>query len=224
MFFCLRRLELREVISVRNILLTTATALALLLNCVPVWAMMPDRQAPDKIIQEKLPDKPTVIQLGSRGDDVRLVQKLLTDSGFYAGELDGVFGSGTQQALQDFQTINNLPANGIVTKDTLNYLRRSISEPSRFSRSLNMVATAYTRYDDGCGDYTYCGHYLHKGLVAVDPNVIPLGTRLFIPGYGYAIADDTGGAIKGTKIDLAFESLADAYQFGVQRVTVYILN
>ena len=119
---------------------------------------------------------------------------------------------------------NNLPADGVVTKDTISYLHRFSSEPSRFSRSMQMVATAYTRYDEGCGNYTYCGNYLRKGLVAVDPNVIPLGTRLFISGYGYAIADDIGSAIKGSKIDLAFESLAAAFQFGVQRVTVYILN
>ena len=111
-----------------------------------------------------------------------------------------------------------------MNKDTLAYLRRASSEPSRYSRSLSMVATAYTRYDEGCGNYTASGNLLHKGLVAVNPNIIPLGTRLYITGYGYAVADDTGGDIKGNRIDLAFEGRAEAFQFGVQRVTVYIIN
>ena len=59
--------------------------------------------------------------------------------------------------------------------------------------------------------------------MAVDPHVIPLGTRLYIPGYGFAIADDTGGAIKGHVIDLAFDSHQEAINFGVRHITVYIL-
>ena len=51
-----------------------------------------------------------------------------------------------------------------------------------------------------------------------------MGTRLYIEGYGYAVADDIGGAIKGTRIDLAFESRGDALRFGVQKVNVYILD
>ena len=86
-----------------------------------------------------------------------------------------------------------------------------------------MKATAYSRFDPGCGSYTARGNLLHKGLVAVDPHVIPLGTRLYIPGYGFAIADDTGGAIKGHVIDLAFDSHQEAINFGVRHITVYIL-
>ncbi|MPN17860.1 Cell wall-binding protein YocH [bioreactor metagenome] len=86
-----------------------------------------------------------------------------------------------------------------------------------------MVATAYTRYDEGCGDYTYRGTYLRRGLVAVDPDVIPLGTKLYIPGYGHAMADDIGGAIQGNRIDLAMDTLNEAYNFGIRNVTVYVL-
>jgi 3D (Asp-Asp-Asp) domain-containing protein len=86
-----------------------------------------------------------------------------------------------------------------------------------------MIATAYTRYDEGCTDYTYRGNYLKRGLVAVDPNVIPLGTKLYIPGYGHAVADDIGGAIKGNRIDLAMDSIDEAMQYGVRSVEVVIL-
>ena len=57
----------------------------------------------------------------------------------------------------------------------------------------------------------------------MDPRIIPLGTKMFIEGYGYAVADDVGGAIKGSRIDLAFNSRAEALQFGRQTVKVYIL-
>jgi 3D (Asp-Asp-Asp) domain-containing protein len=58
----------------------------------------------------------------------------------------------------------------------------------------------------------------------VDPRVIPLGTRLYIPGYGFAIAGDTGGAIVGRRIDLGFDSLGDAMAFGRRAVKVYTLH
>jgi 3D (Asp-Asp-Asp) domain-containing protein len=87
-----------------------------------------------------------------------------------------------------------------------------------------MDATAYSAEDPGCGPYTARGSRVAKGLVAVDPGVIPLGTRLYITGYGPAVADDTGGAIHGQVIDLAFNSRSEALQFGRRQVTVYILE
>lgn len=168
-----------------------------------------------------------LIKLGMRGEDVQMVQKSLLEKGFYVGEIDGVFGNATLKAIRDFQISNGLVADGVVGKETLLYLGRPGSaegNPSRFGRSLTMSASGYSAYDDGNSNHTYGGNLVRKGLVAVDPGVIPLGTRLFIPGYGYAIADDIGGAIRGDKIDLAFDSHGDAMQFGRQRVTVYIVD
>ncbi|MCX7781241.1 MAG: 3D domain-containing protein [Negativicutes bacterium] len=165
-----------------------------------------------------------LIKQGMRGEDVLYVQKLLAGAGFYAGPLDGIFGSGTLAAVKMFQQSAGLSADGVVGNETLKFLERAGAAPSRYSRSLVMTATAYTAQDDGTSGYTYRGNLLRRGLVAVDPSVIPLGTRLYIEGYGYAIADDIGGAIKGNKIDLAFENRADAFRFGVQKVTVYVLD
>lgn len=90
--------------------------------------------------------------------------------------------------------------------------------------ALTMVATAYTADCYGCSGITAIGRPAGHGIVAVDPNVIPLGTKLYIPGYGFAIAGDTGGAIIGNRIDLGFNSLSDALQFGRREVTVYRLK
>jgi 3D (Asp-Asp-Asp) domain-containing protein len=90
--------------------------------------------------------------------------------------------------------------------------------------ALDMVATAYTAQCNGCNGYTATGYRAGHGIVAVDPRVIPLGTRLYIPGYGFAIAGDTGGAIVGLRIDLGFDSLSDAMTFGRRAVKVYRLR
>jgi 3D (Asp-Asp-Asp) domain-containing protein len=89
--------------------------------------------------------------------------------------------------------------------------------------ALSMIATAYTASCAGCSGYTAIGPRAGHGIVAVDPRVIPLGTRLFIPGYGSAVAGDTGGAIRGNRIDLGFNSNSDATRFGRRTVVVYVL-
>ena len=92
-----------------------------------------------------------------------------------------------------------------------------------------MRASAYTYGNDG-GNYTCLGEPTRRGVVAVDPSVIPLGTRLYIESedgkyiYGEAVAGDTGGAIKGNKIDLFVESARECRAFGRRNVTVYILG
>lgn len=83
-----------------------------------------------------------------------------------------------------------------------------------------MLATAYTH----TGNRTATGTMPRVGVVAVDPKVIPLGTRLYIDGYGFARAEDTGGAIKGDKIDLFLDTSEEAKRFGRRWVTVYILK
>jgi 3D (Asp-Asp-Asp) domain-containing protein len=92
------------------------------------------------------------------------------------------------------------------------------------SSALTMVATAYTAGCAGCSGITASGRPAGHGVVAVDPSVIPLGTHMYIPGYGHAVAGDTGGAIRGRRIDLGFNSNAQAYQFGRRPVTVYLIK
>jgi 3D (Asp-Asp-Asp) domain-containing protein len=93
---------------------------------------------------------------------------------------------------------------------------------------MTMIATAYDPGPLSCGrsatGRTATGHIATKGVCAVDPRVIPLGTRLWVEGYGYALACDTGGAIHGNRIDVCFDSRAEALRWGRRTVTVYILE
>lgn len=129
--------------------------------------------------------------------------------------------------------------NKIVEYGTAATLVTSRGDTIRYKKSIEMRATAYdntyasTGKHPGDKEYgiTASGIRTRPGVVAVDPRVIPLGTRLYIesvqkgvPSYGYAVAADTGGAIKGNKIDLFFESSEDVDDWGVRPVKVYILE
>lgn len=89
---------------------------------------------------------------------------------------------------------------------------------------MTMEATAYLPTDGSAEGITAMGIPATYGVVAVDPRIIPLGSRVYIPGYGEAIAADTGGAIRGYKIDLCMESYSECMNFGRRNVTVYLLR
>jgi len=107
-----------------------------------------------------------------------------------------------------------------------------------YSKVLTCNATAYDLSFQSCGKtpdhpaygITASGTRAHYGTVAVDPRVIPLGTRMYIESadgsfvYGYCVAEDTGGAIKGNKVDLFFDTTGECMQFGRRSVNVYILD
>ena len=92
---------------------------------------------------------------------------------------------------------------------------------------MRMVATAYYPGDPlawGDGTVTFLGQKMQRGIVAVDPKVIPLNTRLFISGYGYGYAGDTGNLIKGNRIDLGVNNAQEELSWMFRDVTVYILE
>ncbi len=106
---------------------------------------------------------------------------------------------------------------------------KSTSAPANASgKTYTMRATAYTAYCEGCSGITANGTDIRSNpglkVIAVDPRVIPLGTKVWVEGYGEAIAADTGGAIKGNKIDVFIPSDGQARNWGVRTVTVKILN
>lgn len=164
-----------------------------------------------------------VARFGDRGRAVRDVQQRLVSSGFSPGNVDGVFGNDTARALKRFQAHYGLNQTGELDADTMQYLSKERGVPDTYKQVMVMRASAYTSEDPGNGAYTARGNLLRRGLVSVDPSVIPLGTELYIEGYGYAVADDTGGAIRGDRIDLGMESRSEALEFGRREVKVYIL-
>lgn len=89
---------------------------------------------------------------------------------------------------------------------------------------LHVIATAYIADCEDCSGTTSTGMRAGRGIVAVDPHVIALGTKLYIPGYGNALAGDTGGDIRGRRVDLGFDSLREAERFGRQEIVVYVLR
>lgn len=99
--------------------------------------------------------------------------------------------------------------------------------PKNYRAVMQMTATAYgpgVKDNGHWGNLTYLGGQVRKGVVAVDPKVIPLGSKLWVEGYGPAVAEDEGSAIVGNRIDLAFDNRKDALDYGIKPVKVYVLN
>ncbi|OPJ62296.1 3D domain-containing protein [Clostridium oryzae] len=93
----------------------------------------------------------------------------------------------------------------------------------------NVLTMRATAYSGGVGTYTASGRRAVRNsggysTIAVDPSIIPYGTRLYIQGYGFAIAADTGSAIRGNKIDVYFNSYREACHWGVKYIRVYVLK
>jgi 3D (Asp-Asp-Asp) domain-containing protein len=99
---------------------------------------------------------------------------------------------------------------------------------SENSKQITVKATAYTASCDGCSGVTATGINIkanpNEKVIAVDPSVIPLGSKVYVEGFGEATAADTGGAIKGNRIDVFIPSEQAAINFGVKQLKVTILN
>jgi len=136
------------------------------------------------------------------------------------------------------QKILSAPIDKIVEVGTMLTYKTARGDTIRYTKVLNMRATAYTSSYEDTGKnpdhphfgITYTGIKAQKGVIAVDPNDIPLGTKVYVevdgntPDYGYAIAADIGGAIKGDLIDLYFDDVETVRAWGIKRVKVYILE
>ena len=117
----------------------------------------------------------------------------------------------------------NLKVTGTVKSTT-----PSRSTSDNVAKEFYVSASAYTANCNGCSGITSTGLNLKKNpglkVIAVDPKVIKLGSKVHVEGYGYAIAGDTGGAIKGNKIDVFFPSKSTAYDWGRKKVKIKVLN
>ncbi|MFJ7941435.1 ubiquitin-like domain-containing protein [Peribacillus sp. NPDC096622] len=115
------------------------------------------------------------------------------------------------------------------TRTTVAQASRGVTNVSSSSgKEIYVSSTAYTASCKGCSGVTSTGVDLKSNpgakIIAVDPSVIPMGSKVYVEGYGYAVAADKGGAIKGNKIDVFFSSKNDAYRWGVKRVKIRVLD
>ena len=186
-----------------------------------------------------------LVKDGSKGPAVRHVQELLIEQGFLQGEADGACGPITVAAIKKFQKSRGLTEDGVCGDGTYYYLSggktyaggdngknpqkrakavhdEDTAIPS--GRAMYVSASGYSAHDPGNSRHTASGTLVRHGVIAVDPRVIPLGTCVFIPGYGKAVAEDIGGAIKGHRIDVAFDSHEEALAFGRRDLEIIIVD
>ncbi|MFG6114945.1 LysM peptidoglycan-binding domain-containing protein [Halobacillus sp. MO56] len=128
---------------------------------------------------------------------------------------------------------DQLSLKGAVEQTSNTETKETTTETEQASNSvegqtINVSATAYTANCTGCSGVTATGIDLNanpdKKVIAVDPDVIPLGSEVYVEGYGRAVAGDIGGAIQGNKIDVFIPNRSDALAWGVKNVEVTILD
>lgn len=164
-------------------------------------------------------DESLVVQEGADGESEMTESVIFHNGEEYAREVVGV-------------NVITEPQNRIVKVGTKKRVNTH-SKGFTYKEKLTVTATAYDPYPAGGSGkgITANGMKAQFGVVAVDPKVIPLGTKLYIEAtdgsswtYGYCIAADTGGAIKGNKIDLCYNTVGECIQFGRRSANVYILG
>ena len=142
----------------------------------------------------------------------------------YVGETLAVSGPLEEEATNEVKSASSEVIRAQPKIETPTYSGTAPNE----GKTMTVEATAYTAYCEGCSGTTANGTNLranpHLKVIAVDPRIIPLGTKVWVEGYGEAIAADTGGAIKGNKIDVFIPNLNNAYEWGRRTVTIKVLN
>lgn len=136
----------------------------------------------------------------------------------------------SEEPVEEPVVESNADANEETAEKQVNSTKKTEETPTEEvqGQTFAVEATAYTAGCAGCSGITSTGINLNNDpyakVIAVDPNVIPLGTRVYVEGYGYAIAGDTGGAIKGYKIDVHVPTKEEAYNWGRRTVEITILE
>ena len=170
-------------------------------------------KAKDKVIGSSS-DKGNNTALSSKKEERTSSGKNKVTKPITTNEEDAKVTKGGTQAVTNIETKNE--ANDI------------LEQPNQKEQTITVTATAYTANCEGGSGVTYTGVDLRANpeskVIAVDPTVIPLGTKVYVEGYGYATAADIGGAIKGNKIDVFIPSQSEAEDWGMKTVKVKILN
>ncbi len=117
------------------------------------------------------------------------------------------------------KTVISEPTTAVVKRGTIDSINGM-----KFKRAAKMLVTGYTPFDEGCTGVTASGKKAGFGIIAADTRVFPFGTKIYVPGYGVGVVEDRGGAIKGNRLDLCYNTVGDALKWGVKNINVYILE
>ncbi|MBI2018290.1 G5 domain-containing protein [Candidatus Daviesbacteria bacterium] len=132
--------------------------------------------------------------------------------------------SGEEYEREIISVETTLPKDKKILRGT-KIIWKSLQTPDgeiKYWKKLRVYATHYDSRCPGCNEWTAIGMHAGKGVIAVDPKVIPLRSKVYIPEYGMAVAGDTGGAIKGNIIDLGFDDAKTA-GWKAKFIDIYLL-
>lgn len=173
------------------------------------------KDIPKKIVYKDDPEieagVETVVEEGLDGKTTKVIKITYYEGKEYGREIIGT------------ETIS--PKDKIISRGTKIIWKELDSTEGQlhYWKKIRVWATHYDSHCPNCNEWTATGMKATKGVIAVDPKVIKLGTKVYIPGYGPAIAGDTGGTIKGNIIDLCFEDAKTA-GWWAHFVDIYLLN
>lgn len=170
---------------------------------------------PKKVVYKDDPETEsgteTIIEEGEDGKKTRIIKTIFYEGKEYAKETVGT---------------EITPAKDKTVLQGTKIIWKTLETPDgeiRYWKKLRVWATHYDPRCPGCNDWTAIGMRAGKGVIAVDPKVIKLRSKVYIPGYGMAVAGDTGGSIKGNIIDLGFDDARTA-GWRAKFTDIYILN
>ena len=153
----------------------------------------------------------TVLEEGEDGKKIQIIKTLLYEGKEYSKEIVGT---------------EIIPGKDHVISRGTKSIWKTLETPEgeiKYWKKMRVYATHYDSKCPGCNEWTAIGMRAGKGVIAVDPKVIKLRSKVYIPGYGLAVAGDTGGAIKGNIIDLGFEDARTA-GWRAKFVDIYLIN
>ena len=188
---------------------------------------------PKKIVYEDDPEteagEEKVLEEGADGKKVKIIKIIYSkantsDGGRAISEDSSEVEQGAEYSRETI-SIETTPAKAKKILRGTKIVWRTIATSDgeiRYWKKLRVYATHYDSRCPGCNEWTAIGMRAGKGVIAVDPKVIPMRSKVYIPGYGVAVAGDTGGAIKGNIIDLGFDDARTA-GWTARFVDIYLL-
>ncbi|MDF2505611.1 3D domain-containing protein [Clostridium sp.] len=186
------------------------------------------RVSTQKLVEAKPIDFETVVQNDNNmgNDEKQVIQQGVAGSKEIITNVTYEDGKEVARNIVS-EVVKSEPVKAVVKVGTLGVVNANRGGKATYKSKINAKATAYTA--DLRFGITASGTRTKRdsngySSIAVDPRVIPLGTKLYVPGYGYGIAEDTGGLIKGNRIDLFFTSETECENWGIRPVDVYILK